>query len=331
MAEIGAIIDEYDILAVMETWLYPEFALSFKGYKIVKRDALDSTNRGTRRGTAEGGLCLIIKEQIKFQEKTINDDTNMETLAVSIESEEGNTDLILIYRSPSKNTTQTQWNNLLDNLEKNERMIIMGDMNAKNMMWNCAEDDTQGLRLANILEERDLFVVNGHTLSRPASGSYRASNIDLLITKFEMLQRIDASNSGLTLGSDHQIIDIQTDMTVPPGGMSKRFSTRKYGYKKINWNMYKMRMDVASGNLARSGPEVMSETEEEAEIRKAIYKGLKEAGATKPKQIRNNHGRPKENGKRKNKRRWWDEDCDRVREEKKRALNTFNRRRNEET
>ncbi|XP_046145821.1 uncharacterized protein LOC114881753 isoform X1 [Osmia bicornis bicornis] len=259
--------------------------------------------------------------------------TNMETLSITVESDEGDTDLILTYRSLSKNTTELQWNNLVDNLETNMRTIIMGDMNAKNTEWNCADNDTQGIRLAKVVEERDLFVANRDTLSRPASGSQRASNIDLIIVNFQMLQSINAENSGLTLGSNHQILNIHTAMSVPPLVEGKRFSTRKYNYKKTNWNTFRSKIEEESNTMIQNEPEpTTTEAEDEVEIRNTIYRSLEVAGAAKAKQHRKNQNRANGNKtKRGNKQRWWDEDCDKAIEEKRRALIKFNRRPNDVT
>ncbi|XP_046145823.1 uncharacterized protein LOC114881753 isoform X2 [Osmia bicornis bicornis] len=220
--------------------------------------------------------------------------TNMETLSITVESDEGDTDLILTYRSLSKNTTELQWNNLVDNLETNMRTIIMGDMNAKNTEWNCADNDTQGIRLA---------------------------------------KSINAENSGLTLGSNHQILNIHTAMSVPPLVEGKRFSTRKYNYKKTNWNTFRSKIEEESNTMIQNEPEpTTTEAEDEVEIRNTIYRSLEVAGAAKAKQHRKNQNRANGNKtKRGNKQRWWDEDCDKAIEEKRRALIKFNRRPNDVT
>ncbi|XP_029053905.1 uncharacterized protein LOC114881326 [Osmia bicornis bicornis] len=256
----------------------------------------------------------------------------METLAITVESDEGETDLILVYRNPSKNTTTDQWRGLIDNLEAKERTIILDDMNAKNTEWNCVENDTQGVRLANVMEEGDVFIANRDTLSRPASGSHRASNIDLVLLKYEMLQTLSVENSGITLGSDHQIVNIVMDITIPPANVGNRFSTRKYGFKKINWKVFHTKMEETAENIAKEASDTATEADEKLLIREAIYKGLEESGATKKKQPPNRQGRTGENREKKqNKQRWWDDDCNKAREEKRRALMAFNRHPNEET
>lgn len=42
----------------------------------------------------------------------------------------------------------------------------MGDFNAHNRMWNCEMIDANGEKLAEEMEEMNMFLVNGDTKSR---------------------------------------------------------------------------------------------------------------------------------------------------------------------
>lgn len=101
IGELKTIIDEYDIVAITETWLSPCTTIEFNNYNVERVD-----NKVTGSGIANvirGGLCIIIKQNINYK---IRQDT------ITIETINGEMDLILTYRKPTKGMRRYQWNDL---------------------------------------------------------------------------------------------------------------------------------------------------------------------------------------------------------------------------
>lgn len=64
-------------------------------------------------------------------------------------------------------------------MDRKEKIIIAGDFNAHNKVWNCANTDRIGDELFEDFLE-DLFTVNKDTESKLEEGNQKNSNVDLI-------------------------------------------------------------------------------------------------------------------------------------------------------
>lgn len=293
--EIRAAMDDYDILAITETWLNSKVNINFKNYTILRKDDKGQDKR--LRNVAKGGLCFLIKSCINYKERKNVSWTKDKTeiLAITLQTTKGELDLILVYRTPSKNLSTNQWNNLWNNVRPGTPTLIMGDLNAKSKIWNYRSTDHAGTQLMKSMDNADMHVVNSETMSRSASGLQSPSNIDLVITDFSMMQRTRCADTGLTMGSDHQI-----------------------DWRKVNLNLENFKSRVT---------EKIDKNENLDDIVEDLASTLNRAMSVAIGQRPVNDRAPKDSNKQvrrpNNRQTWWDAQCEEMRQKKKRALLKF--------
>ncbi|XP_076677774.1 uncharacterized protein LOC143373934 [Andrena cerasifolii] len=217
-------------------------------------------------------------------------------------------------------------------LFKNRRIgteiIVMGDFNAHNREWNCWKEDREGTILAEIIEEQDLFVINDKTTSRTGSGKHRPSNLDLLITTFEIYQDTRVREEGETLGSDHQVIEVVINRDTQTWDPNK-YTTRKYNTEEIKWKDLKEAWMLGESNTKEKFNNANSLTEKYKIMMQGITNGMETIGIKRRSENtreEKNTNDPKGNGKKTLIRRqypWWDEECKEKKEARKKAVRDF--------
>lgn len=78
-----------------------------------------------------------------------------------------------IYRLGS--TAKKTWRNLLSSLKEEKNIILTGDFNAHNVIWNCKDTDRNEEVLWEEMEEKDMIIVNDSTKSRIGEGGVEIS------------------------------------------------------------------------------------------------------------------------------------------------------------
>lgn len=139
--EIEGRLNEFDILVCTESWLKDKDNFNNSGFNCYRKDRL--TSRG-------GGILILMKKYIIFKEldyiTTPND--SLEICGVSLINVVPSFDLIVLYRVPGSNLSQSTWNSAIDNVNKlNKNILFMGDFNAHHVAWNCEHNDYNGDRL----------------------------------------------------------------------------------------------------------------------------------------------------------------------------------------
>lgn len=319
-------------MGITETWLKRNEGLKIKEYNIFRKDRED------RRG---GGLCLLVKKEIQGK---IKEDANWvkektEIMAITIVMEDKEMDIILGYRNPRYSLSKREWEKLFQNRRPNIDTIIMGDFNANNKEWNCWKNDREGINLAETIEEQDLFIINDKSMSRTGSGRNRPSNLGLLITNFGIYQETDVREEGETLGSDHQVIEIQIKKNVQRWEQVK-YTTRKYDVEDIEWRDLKLSWFREEENMKGKMQNAKSTEEKYNTIIESIRDGMERIGVRKKRERDTEGENNGENNSERNKRikkkvimrgqyPWWDQKCKEKKEERKKAVRNFVKRPNE--
>lgn len=79
----------------------------------------------------------------------------------------------------------------------------MGDFNSHNKIWNCKDNDTNGLRLENSLDKYDLIIYNNNSYTDFNMYRNEKSNLDLLISTINLTDNIGFKVNNDSWGSDH--------------------------------------------------------------------------------------------------------------------------------
>lgn len=125
-----------------------------KGYQAI---------HGTMHNRRFGGLAIYVHDSINF---TIIKPHMRHTEALAMKS--GDVTIVCGYRTPSNQIVDHQD---LDEIFREGKIILAGDMNAKSTTWGCEVTDTAGRRLENFLEE------NGYIICAPDAPTYIPSNV----------------------------------------------------------------------------------------------------------------------------------------------------------
>lgn len=130
--------------------------------------------------------------------------SGLEILAVTVESNV--TDqcaIVLLYRKPGQSESRVVWRQLFQKFTANDKVLHVGDFNARNMMWNCRNTDVNGDRLMDEMERAGLSVMNDDTVTHIGDVGCHDSNIDLVVTNDIMGSCVGCKQLNDAWGSDH--------------------------------------------------------------------------------------------------------------------------------
>ena len=144
--------NEFDIVALNETFLNKKLTFKIPGYDTIRND---------RSTGQKGGVAFLVKHGIVINKEYRNSDfsiiTENEALAINLDlSNNQNVTLAAIYclnGNPNLSLFQTI-NNLSDNV------MFVGDFNSKLESFGCAKKNTSGPMLQNIQNQLNLIYLN---------------------------------------------------------------------------------------------------------------------------------------------------------------------------
>lgn len=161
---------DYDIMCITET-------KSKRGNRF-KSNICNNYRQG--EGGA-GGVAIFIRDDIRSQFLNLNSiKGNFDITGVRILGEREMINVIVVYRRPGGIERDGIWKEIVECVDNNENLILVGDFNAHHTAWNCDRVDANGEKMLEELEDADMFVVNHDTLSRIEELGQRDSNLDLV-------------------------------------------------------------------------------------------------------------------------------------------------------
>lgn len=297
--EISEKIKNYDIIGLTETKLSYKDNIRFTDYNIYRNDGLQSRTNGS------GGVMLLVKKGIS-QSRLQNFQTtsrNIDCVGAVIHGVRYDIKILVIYRKPGYVEKNGTWRKMINKF-KDSKIIMMGDFNAHNVLWNCHCTDRNGSCLAEESEEEGLYVMNIDTTSRIGEGGRQWSNLDLMFCTSEMVHRITYKQGKDTWGSDHFPIIYEIDEEMK--GYFKK--TNRITNKKTDWEQY--------DELMESGLEKIKQVQQNnvnhIEVYQELYETMISAAAIA---TGKNYGEIEDSTdkkykcRRKNPVEWWDDDC----------------------
>ena len=232
-------IYKIDIISLNETFLKPNKQFNIPGYHTFRSDRIG------RRG---GGAAICIKSNIFATEIPLNNQLLSEN-AVGIEipvCQNDKISIFSIYSSPSTKLNES----LLEHITSNyKNYIIIGDLNCKNKIWHCKDDNANGLSLENFLSKS-----NSHILNCPKPTYLRGKSvIDLSITSSSMMNNFQYHKV-----LNHTISDHQPTITV---FKNLQITKRSFTIKRVNWDIFR---NEVSKKLPANNLNTIDEIENEA-------------------------------------------------------------------
>ena len=154
-------------MTLNETRLREQTRIRIPNYNIIRKE-INVINPNGRLQQAAGGVAILIRKDIKFNEIDISD-FNKEFLAINFKSQGETVALATIYNPPDGKPNIENFRHIINS---NPLSIFMGDFNCKHTFFGCKVGNTNGDILFNIIEELDLLITNDSTVTyRPGTSS----------------------------------------------------------------------------------------------------------------------------------------------------------------
>ena len=150
ITDLKSISEKYDIILISETWLNQEKNVTLPNFNLVRKDRQLKSQHADDRG----GVCIFIKKNLTFSEKSeiFNFTKEIEIVAITIKME-SNEDILIcsIYRPPNQFTSTQVWKKLLDLLSMFKYVVCGGDFNTHHTQWGSYKICPSGQNLSEAL------------------------------------------------------------------------------------------------------------------------------------------------------------------------------------
>lgn len=211
-----------DLIFLSETWLSPQHIMNIPGYFNIRKDRQDGY----------GGLAVAIKHGISVD----NLDLNLNWLPVEIQIiavKVKKLTILSMYCPPNSKITSHMWFQILNKVEP--PYIILGDLNANNVLWGSGKNNPNGKILASVLRQTDLVLLNDGSPTRISNPLQNKSAVDLTLCSPCMALDMDWRVITDTGTSDHFPIIC----TINQGCIDNRIEGRiRRKFSKANWSNY---------------------------------------------------------------------------------------------
>jgi hypothetical protein len=291
-------LKSFDIACIQETWLTPKTRIpKFSGYILLHTEP--SKVKGS-------GVAILMNKNIVIK-KIISYNLNegLEYIKVDFNTNNGTAlSLVNVYIHPyAKGEVLHELDDII-----NEHTILMGDLNAHNILWSSGNPNKRGSDVLEFMNNNNLRVINNKSSPTWSSNNKRSGSPDMIIVSKNIKNRdIKNSKIGPDLGSDHLPILIQIESKV----------SRCSPYRHLHWILSKLDEDKYKNTLNNILVNISSENFNYHEIN-TIYGKLQKATLVSAKECcprsafsKATHGTP-----------WWNDECTR-------SVNTKRRMRKE--
>lgn len=233
--------EEIDILSLNETF----FKHKSTNHNLINGYIMLRCDREYSNG---GGVAIIIRNTLKFQ--VIKSSSNEDHELIAIEIEDGSNKIVIVsvYTPPS---SQSEFSFLNEFLNNYKNLIIIGDLNALHPMWFCNKSNKKGKLLAEIIEQKNIIVLND---DQPTFT--RSNNIlDLALVSTSLFTNAKSFKvHSKKKISDHHPISFTIDS----------FNTAK-DYEYIDWKIFQ---DLLQNTSFETNVDIYSKTDLEFQINK---------------------------------------------------------------
>lgn len=230
--ELSNRIREFDIGIPSEIKIKKGYMIKINGYNAIWQEGK------MERGTARGGVAILIKKGIKYKilKGLEGDRSDIEKIGIRVEYKGKKViNIVGIYRKPGNICRKGEWKQISEVKKRGEELLIAGDFNSHNHIWNCEETDRNGQILEEEMEEMEMYVVNDDTKSRIGEGGKRDANLDLIFCSEGLVNKIRYVQEEDSWGSDHFPISVEI-------GIEKKVYSKiggRLSNKCTDWVKYK--------------------------------------------------------------------------------------------
>ena len=195
--------NNFDIVALNETFLTKKIDFKIQGYDTIKNDR----STGTR-----GGVAFLVKHGLVINKEYRNIDFNIitdnEALVIDIDLCNNQNLILATIYCPNGNPNFRLFdtiNNLSDNV------MFVGDFNSKLEDFGCAKKNSSGPMLKNIQSQLNLTYVNNDEHTHLDRAKCSTDILDMAFISPNLTEHDIQFLIGDDLGSDHLPIEISID------------------------------------------------------------------------------------------------------------------------
>ncbi|XP_024885911.1 uncharacterized protein LOC112463644 isoform X2 [Temnothorax curvispinosus] len=218
---------DYDIVVLTETKCSERSQVYFPGFRTLNSDNL----------LGSGGVSISIRSHMDFDVVPIvAPPIGYDIVYIKTKNLNHNFNLVAVYRHPRKAIARQDFRAVFNSLRGiGEDVIILGDFNAHNTLWNCDSTNESGDTLLDIMNENDLLCMNVDTKSRLGYSGQRDSNLDLLFGSVSLIDVMECSQEDDNWGSDHFPLIFRIDRQT----QIYRKLTNRLSTKRTDWERYR--------------------------------------------------------------------------------------------
>lgn len=324
LAQIG---NQFDSLALSETWLFPDKTFLLNNYHILRKNGSSSKS---------SGVLLAIKSSIPFTkiDSIYSLDGILEAVGAKISFPHHDIHILSIYRHPS-NTLLPICEKLFKSIPSSRRVIITGDFNAHHAAWGCNRSDPISASLFDSSQDFAYFPINDGTPTFISYFTCSSSVIDLTFVSSDLTSYCTWNSFGDSLGSDH--IPSVTTVNHPiqtRSFFSHKLHTQSFTLKinrKLLFTSFSLSFPSLSSRLDLDIPPIEKYSIFSNFLKNIIASLLPEHKTD----VNNSLGEDRKRKKSDNRIKppssthppapWWNEQCSEAIESRKQALRTFRR------
>lgn len=155
------------IMMINETKLNEKDKLKIRGYNCIRKD----------RQNRAGGVAILIRNDIPFQEIKLNSKVTIEYVCIRLES---NIHLIAAYNRPLNRIAIRDLNVMLGVAN---RVLLVGDLNARNKKWRCHINNRNGIILNNYIQHNNVTIMFPNEPTHVPNNGGTPTTIDIAINK----------------------------------------------------------------------------------------------------------------------------------------------------
>lgn len=210
-------------ICIQESHLYSYHIPTIRGYTIFDNPRITSNGGGTTIYVNNNYIFSCTSAFINNMDSCIEGNSVTVTLA-SLEIVISN-----LYLPPNCTVNKS----MLENIKVHENHLLLGDFNAKNVLWGSPSTDSRGRFVEEFLNNNHLVCLNdgsGTHLNHDGS----VSHLDLALGKGRIPDLADFLVLNDSWGSDHFPVII----TLLCAGTTSACINKGFNFRKADWNLY---------------------------------------------------------------------------------------------
>ncbi|XP_049880538.1 RNA-directed DNA polymerase from mobile element jockey isoform X1 [Pectinophora gossypiella] len=216
------------VFAISETWFIPGSYFRLPGFSCLRDDRADGY----------AGVALFIKSTFTYSRIPLPTITGINAIAAKIQ----NVTIICIYIPNPSVISISDIESIFSHVSG--PVIIVGDFNMSHLIWGGPDYDSIGCDLVDLMDSRNLCLLNDGSPTRYTAPDRRVSAVDLSMCSPDIRSMISWQILQEKFGSDHYVIVISFDQPSP--SLRSFEPLLKYRLSRANWDNYSIEADANS-------------------------------------------------------------------------------------